>query len=62
MCGLLAAYRRDCSTIGREVRVLLPDGEALTGTATTVDADGQLVVRTADGERRVSAGDVLHVR
>jgi BirA family biotin operon repressor/biotin-[acetyl-CoA-carboxylase] ligase len=59
--GLLDAYRRGCATIGREVRVLLPDG-ALAGAATTVDADGQLVIRTADGERRLAAGDVLHVR
>jgi BirA family biotin operon repressor/biotin-[acetyl-CoA-carboxylase] ligase len=62
MCGLLAAYQRDCATIGRDVRVLLPNAQEFTGTATTVDGDGQLVVRTADGERRVSAGDVLHVR
>jgi BirA family biotin operon repressor/biotin-[acetyl-CoA-carboxylase] ligase len=63
LCGLLAAYRRGCSTIGRDVRVHLPAGEVLTGRATTVDADGQLVIRTDDGaERRVSAGDVLHVR
>jgi len=63
LCGLLGAYRRGCSTIGRDVRVHLPTGEVLAGVATTVDADGQLVIRTADGgERRVSAGDVLHVR
>ncbi|GGQ41175.1 biotin--[acetyl-CoA-carboxylase] ligase [Couchioplanes azureus] len=63
LCGLLEAYRRDCATIGRDVRVLLPDADALTGVVTTVDRDGQLVVRTADGrEHRVSAGDVLHVR
>jgi BirA family biotin operon repressor/biotin-[acetyl-CoA-carboxylase] ligase len=63
LCGLLAAYRRGCSTIGREVRVHPPTGEVLTGRATTVDADGQLVVRTWDGvDQRVSAGDVLHVR
>ena len=61
-CGLLAAYRQGCATIGRDVRVLLPGGEEFTGAATTVDTDGQLVVGTADGERRVSAGDVLHVR
>jgi BirA family biotin operon repressor/biotin-[acetyl-CoA-carboxylase] ligase len=43
--------------------VHLPTGDVLTGEATTVDADGQLVVRTPDGaERRVSAGDVVHVR
>ena len=63
LCGLLAAYRRGCSTIGRDVRVHLPTGEVLSGTATTVDVAGQLVIRTVDGdERRVSAGDVLHVR
>jgi BirA family biotin operon repressor/biotin-[acetyl-CoA-carboxylase] ligase len=59
--GLLDAYRRGCATIGRQVRVSLPDGE-LTGEASGVDADGQLVISTADGERRVAAGDVLHVR
>jgi BirA family transcriptional regulator, biotin operon repressor / biotin---[acetyl-CoA-carboxylase] ligase len=63
MCGLSAAYRRGCTTIGRDVRVQLPTGGVLAGVATTVDGDGQLVVRTDDGaERRVSAGDVLHVR
>ncbi len=63
MSGLLAAYRRDCATVGRQVRVLLPAGAPIEGEATGVNADGQLVVRTADGaEHRVSAGDVLHVR
>ncbi|MCO8272399.1 biotin--[acetyl-CoA-carboxylase] ligase [Actinoplanes sp. TRM 88003] len=63
MSGLLAAYRRGCSTIGRQVRVLLPAGETITGEATEVDGAGQLVVRTADGTvHQVSAGDVLHVR
>jgi BirA family biotin operon repressor/biotin-[acetyl-CoA-carboxylase] ligase len=63
LSGLLAAYRKGCSTIGRDVRVLLPSGDALVGRAVSVDADGQLVVRTADDrDHRVSAGDVLHVR
>ena len=63
MCGLLGAYRRGCATIGREVRVILPGGADLVGEAATVDGDGQLVIRTADGGRkRISAGDVLHVR
>lgn len=63
LSGLLAAYRRDCATIGRPVRVLLPGGGEVTGEATSVDVDGQLVIRRADGaDLRVSAGDVVHVR
>jgi BirA family biotin operon repressor/biotin-[acetyl-CoA-carboxylase] ligase len=63
MCGLLGAYREGCATIGGAVRAQLPGEPDLYGTATTVDNDGQLVIRSADGvERRVSAGDVLHVR
>ena len=63
LSGLLAAYRRGCTTIGRSVRILLPGGSTLDGDASGVDADGQLVVRTADGiEHRVLAGDVVHVR
>jgi len=63
MCGLLGAYRRGCATLGRQVRVQLPGGGELAGEATTVDPDGQMVIRTADGTvHRVSAGDVVHVR
>jgi BirA family biotin operon repressor/biotin-[acetyl-CoA-carboxylase] ligase len=63
LCGLLAAYRRGCSTIDQDVRVLLPGGGELTGRATAVDPDGRLVVRTTDDrDHHVSAGDVLHVR
>jgi BirA family transcriptional regulator, biotin operon repressor / biotin---[acetyl-CoA-carboxylase] ligase len=63
MCGLLGEYRTACATLGRPVTVRMPDGADLAGTATTVDRDGQLVIRTADGRDRViSAGDVLHVR
>ncbi|GAB3992401.1 biotin--[acetyl-CoA-carboxylase] ligase [Nocardioides marmoraquaticus] len=60
-----AALRDDylalCTTPGREVRVVLPGGE-LEGTALDVDPDGRLVVRTAAGEERLGAGDVVHVR
>ncbi|GGL90958.1 biotin--[acetyl-CoA-carboxylase] ligase [Micromonospora yangpuensis] len=60
--GLREAYLDACHTVGRPVRVLLPGGEELTGEATGVDADGQLLVATATGERRLAAGDVLHLR
>ncbi|MEK8108079.1 biotin--[acetyl-CoA-carboxylase] ligase [Micromonospora sp. M12] len=60
--GLRDAYLAACATVGREVRVLLPNGESLTGTATGVDPDGQLMVTTSTGERTLAAGDVLHLR
>ncbi|WP_235036755.1 biotin--[acetyl-CoA-carboxylase] ligase [Actinomadura sp. K4S16] len=60
--GLRTAYRDLCATLGREVRVELPGGERLTGTARDVDETGRLVVAGPGGERAVSAGDVVHVR
>jgi BirA family transcriptional regulator, biotin operon repressor / biotin---[acetyl-CoA-carboxylase] ligase len=60
--GLLAGYRSRCATLGQDVRVALPGGRELVGTAEDVDDDGRLLVR-ADGElQTVSAGDVVHVR
>jgi BirA family biotin operon repressor/biotin-[acetyl-CoA-carboxylase] ligase len=61
-CGLAADYRAACVTLGQPVRVALGDSGALEGVAVDVDEVGRLVVRTADGERTVSAGDVEHLR
>jgi BirA family biotin operon repressor/biotin-[acetyl-CoA-carboxylase] ligase len=60
--GLRAAYRRLCTTLGREVRVELPGHLTLTGVARDIDPAGCLVVATATGERTLSAGDVIHLR
>ena len=60
--GLRAEYQRLCSTIGRDVQVELPGGGFVTGRASDVDDIGRLLVRAADGEHAVSAGDVVHVR
>jgi BirA family transcriptional regulator, biotin operon repressor / biotin---[acetyl-CoA-carboxylase] ligase len=59
---LRPAYEAVCDTIGRPVRVQLPDGTALVGTATGLDGSGRLVVRTGAGDVPVSAGDVTRVR
>ena len=59
---LRADYLRWCATIGRPVRVELPGGAVLTGTAQDVDDAGRLLLRTADGPVPVGAGDVVHVR
>ncbi|GAA5148512.1 biotin--[acetyl-CoA-carboxylase] ligase [Microbacterium pseudoresistens] len=60
--GLRDVVAVRCSTIGRTVRVQLPGGSELVGAATGLAADGCLVVRDADGEHPVAAGDVVHVR
>jgi BirA family biotin operon repressor/biotin-[acetyl-CoA-carboxylase] ligase len=61
-CGLRPAYLDACATLGRPVRAALPGGAGLTGVATTVDPDGRLVLRTPDGQRRLAAGDITHLR
>ncbi len=58
---LAEEVRRRCATIGQEVRVTLP-AEELTGQAVAIDDEGCLVVETAGGPRRVTAGDVVHLR
>ena len=60
--GLRAEYLRWCVTVGREIRVELPAGPPLTGTAADVDETGRLAVRTGSGTTLVGAGDVVHVR
>lgn len=51
--ALLERWRARSATLGREVRI----GE-VRGTATDIDGDGALVVRTGAGPVRVLAGDV----
>jgi len=52
------AYRSRCATIGTEVRVELPGGRSVRGTAEQVDDGGRLVV---DGTA-YGVGDVVHLR
>ena len=61
--GLHTAVIAACSTLGQSVRVELPGGENLLGTATGLDPDGRLLVRPANGAVvAVAAGDVTHLR
>lgn len=54
---VLGAWRERSETLGRRVRVELPN-QTVEGVAGAIDADGALLV---DG-RRVVAGDVVHLR
>jgi BirA family biotin operon repressor/biotin-[acetyl-CoA-carboxylase] ligase len=56
-------YLRRCLTMGKRVRVALPGDSELTGEAATVDGEGRLVIRLANGDLcPIAAGDVTHVR
>jgi BirA family biotin operon repressor/biotin-[acetyl-CoA-carboxylase] ligase len=56
--GLRETYLVHCATVGRRVRLDLPDGSHVTGTAEDIDADGRVVV---DG-KPYAAADVVHLR
>ncbi|TFC89647.1 biotin--[acetyl-CoA-carboxylase] ligase [Cryobacterium sp. TmT2-59] len=62
--GLLQAVTELCGTLGSVVRVQLPGGTDLVGTAIALDRSGRLIVEDqADGElQAVAAGDVTHLR
>jgi len=62
--GLLHAVTELCGTLGGVVRVELPGGTDLIGTAIALDPSGRLIVEDQmNGERQaVAAGDVTHLR
>lgn len=66
---LLDRYRTRCATIGRDVRLHLPDGTSVEGHAVDIDDDGRVVVDLVAGgasaaiaRRAFSVGDVVHLR
>ncbi|MDO5051794.1 MAG: biotin--[acetyl-CoA-carboxylase] ligase [Pseudoclavibacter sp.] len=61
--GLRAEMLEACVTIGQRVRVGLPGGAGLTGTAIGIAPGGELLLRDAEGrERTVAAGEVERLR
>src|SRR5947209_9115626 len=64
--GLRTRYTELSGTIGRHVRAELPGGQALSGPAVGVDADGRLLVGFSSdagpGAVSVAAADVVHLR
>ncbi|HVH95253.1 MAG TPA: biotin--[acetyl-CoA-carboxylase] ligase [Nocardioidaceae bacterium] len=60
--GIHESYVAVCSTLGRDVRVDLPDGTSLSGVADGVDQAGRLLVDDGRRVHSLGAGDVVHVR
>lgn len=61
-CGLAAAYRELCDTLGRPARVTRTDGTVVEGEAVDIDENGHLVLRAAGATVVIGAGDVEHLR
>lgn len=60
--GIRSLVERECATVGRDVRLELPDGTTRTTRATGLDEAGRLMVVTDAGPTAISAGDVTHLR
>lgn len=58
----LAAYRRDCVTLGHTVQILSPDGRRETVEALDVDEQFGLVVRRQDGTQDIIRSGEVSVR
>lgn len=59
---LLTGYRKASATLGKQVRLLLPGGTEVVGTAVDVDEQGRIVVDGPGGRVTAAAGDVTHLR
>lgn len=59
---LRAEYERACTTVGADVRVRMPGGTSVFGSAIGIGPEGELLVRDTSGEvRAVTSGEVRRV-
>lgn len=58
---VLERYRTACDTIGREVRIDLPDGAVVGGVVSAVDDGGRLVVGEGSGALAILSGTVREI-
>ncbi|HEY3198432.1 MAG TPA: biotin--[acetyl-CoA-carboxylase] ligase [Nitrospirales bacterium] len=59
----MSAYRKACSTIGKDVKVSIVGGQEFEGSAEAVASNGALCLRKSDGALlEIWAGDVVHLR
>ena len=63
LAGLQHQVSLGCVSLGQQVKVILPGGDEIWGTATSIDEQGRLVVKTSENQTiQVAAGDVVHLR
>ena len=52
-------YREASSTLGKQIRVQLPNGNVLESRAMDIDPSGGLILESGE---RITVGDVIHLR
>lgn len=57
----VSRFEQTMSTIGQQVRAILPDGKDVVGTATGLGPTGSLLIRAAT-THEVFAADIVHLR
>ncbi len=57
----LVELRSHSATLGRRVRVELPNATTVCGVAVDMDEEGRLVIRGAEGATTVGVGDIVHL-
>lgn len=60
--GLRAAVTKECLTLGRQVKAILPADQELIGRAVAIDETGRLVIEVNHEAFAVAAGDIVHMR
>ncbi len=59
--SVIKQWTQQSSTIGKKISTTL-DGKKILGTAVKIDKDGALIIKTKDGNKKILAEDVSHVR
>lgn len=59
---LLESLKISCTTIGRQVRAILPGEKELVGIAVDIDDLGRIVIAHDSKHTAVSVGDIIHLR
>nr|WP_221220275.1 biotin--[acetyl-CoA-carboxylase] ligase [Mycolicibacterium sp. BK634] len=60
--ALIEDYRRRSSTLGSQVRAIMPGDREIIGVAVDIDSMGRLSIDTGSEVATVSAGDITHLR
>ncbi|MDO5068028.1 MAG: biotin--[acetyl-CoA-carboxylase] ligase [Propionibacteriaceae bacterium] len=55
-------YRRLCSSVGAELRIVVDRGCSIPGIGHDIDQHGRIVVATDQGLKSFAVGDVIHAR